>query len=475
MSSSAKDEHPWTWVAAMLAMSHRLGTACALFGIIALAGYFGSVEELYRPIANGPATHPLTALCILILGLGVRVGKPTANGIRMERFLALLAAGILFFRLEESVLGSGITAWITPFQAKVLLDQQAGGANTMGINTAVMLMLIAVSLVVHSFQMPKLSQITASVAIAIPTISFTGYAYELERFYGQMSLLTATAGFGLACACLSLTANHGGLRAILSPYIGGKIARAQAFAGYLLPTGLGYILVKSFATGSKQSYSLFGFYVVAVCWFIILMVGVSAYFHEQVDFARRQGEAKLAAAALTDALTGLPNRRKFFEYGKHEIERMKRNNSELWVLMIDLDHFKRINDTGGHAIGDRVLVAVANVLASSVRKVDLVGRIGGEEFAVLLTDTNQGGCERVAEHIRNSIESLEIADWTHTNGRITTSIGCAKPGPTETLEAALNAADEALYSAKGRGRNCVAFSQRSDPPSPDQSSAHTRA
>ncbi|MGP1693724.1 MAG: hypothetical protein ACTS6O_14605, partial [Giesbergeria sp.] len=104
-----------------------------------------------------------------------------------------------------------------------------------------MLMLLAVSLGFHSLQLPKFSQITASVATAIPTISFTGYAYDLESFYGQMSLLTATAGFGLGCAILALTANHGGLRAILSPYIGGKIARVQAFAGYLLPTGLGYI------------------------------------------------------------------------------------------------------------------------------------------------------------------------------------------------------------------------------------------
>ena len=454
---NATKEQQWTLVAAALALPRHLGAACVVFGLIALAGYFGNVHVLYRPIADGPATHPLTALCVLLLGLGVNVSRPTRNGIRFERLFALAALGITMCRLGEAALGVEITAWITPFHNKVLLDQHMGGHNAMGVNTAFMLMLIAVSLGLHSLQLPKFSQITASVAIAIPTISFTGYAYELDRFYGQMSLLTATAGFGLSCATLALTANHGGLRAMLSPYIGGKIARVQAFAGYLLPTVLGYILVKSFATGSRQSYDLFGLYVVAVCWFIILMVGISAFFHERVDFARREGEAKLAAAALSDSLTGLPNRRMFFEYGQREMERMKRSKSELWILMIDLDHFKKINDTAGHVIGDRVLVAVAKVLASSVRKVDLVGRIGGEEFAVLLTDTNQDGCERVSEHIRHSLEELQVPDWTDIHGGITASIGCASPGPSETLEAALQAADTALYQSKHKGRNQVSF------------------
>lgn len=452
-----EEEQQWTLVAAALALPPRLGAACALFGVVALAGYFGNVEELYRPIANGPATHPLTALCILVLGLGIHASKPTQNGIWLERLFAGIALGITAFRLGEAGLGIDLTTWLTPFHTKVLLDQQAGGHNAMGVNTAFMLMLIAVSLGLHGLRLPKFSQITASVAMAIPTISFTGYAYALERFYGQMSLLTATAGFGLAAATLTLTANHGGLRAILSPYIGGKIARIQAFAGYLLPTGLGYILAKSFATGSQQSYGLFGFYVVAVCWFIILMVGVSAYFHEKVDFARRQGEAKLAAAALTDSLTGLPNRRMFFDFGRHEIERMKRSKSELWILMIDLDHFKKINDTAGHAVGDHVLVAVAKVLASSVRKMDLVGRIGGEEFAVLVTDTNRQGCERVAEHIRQSVEALQVPGWTDIHGRVTASIGCAPVNPSETLDEALQAADVALYQSKEHGRNRVSF------------------
>lgn len=457
MGIAAKEEHQWTLVAAALAIPRPLSTACALFGLIALAGYFGNIEALYRPIAGGPATNPLTALSVLLLGMGIRTSDQTLRGIRLERLFAALALGILASRLGDILFGTDLTSWITPFHNKVLLDQHLGKSNDMGVNTTVMLLSIALALALHSLQMPKLSQITASLAIAIPAVSFTGYTYGLERFYGQMSLLTATAGFGLAIATITLTSNHGGLRAVLSPYIGGKIARAQALVGYLLPTLFGYMLVKSFVSGSEQNQGLFGIFVVAICWFIIMMVSISAIFHEKADFARRQGEARLAAAALSDSLTGLPNRRMFFEHGQREIERIKRIGGELWVLMIDLDHFKKINDTAGHAIGDRVLIAVAGLLSSSVRKVDLVGRLGGEEFAVLVTDTNQAGCERVAENIRQNVERLQVPGWTDIRGRITASIGCAKLSQSDTLDAALHTADVALYQSKENGRNQVSF------------------
>jgi diguanylate cyclase (GGDEF)-like protein len=327
----------------------------------------------------------------------------------------------------------------------------------MGVNTASMLLSTAISLLLSCLNWSRWAQIMAFIAVAIPTVSFTGYAYGLEKFYGQMSLISTTAGFCLASATLALTANHGGLRAILSPYIGGKIARVQVFAGYLIPTLFGYILMKSMISGSSQNYSLFGIFVVAICWFIILMVSISAVFHEKVDFVRRQSEIKLVAAALTDSLTGLPKRRMFFENSQYELERIKRTGSVLWVLMLDIDYFKRINDTAGNDIDDRVLVAVAQALFQSIRKVDLAGRIGGEEFAILLTDTTQDGCKRVAESIRQNIESLKVPDWTDVHGPVTVSIGGAKLSGEDMLESALRAADEALYRAKSSGRNQIAI------------------
>jgi diguanylate cyclase (GGDEF)-like protein len=460
MSVVSPEEKQWTLVEAALSVPRPLGAACALFSALSLAGYFGHVEELYRPIAGGPATNPLTALSVLLLGLGIAANGRTQHGIWFERLCTLLAIWITVSRLGEVLFGTDLTSWITPFHNTVLIDQQRGRNNSMGVNTASLLLSIAVARGVYSLKMPKFSQVIASLSVAIPTVSFIGYAYGLEHFYGQMSLLTALLGFGLASATLAMTADHGGLRAILSPYIGGKIARTQVLAGYLIPTGLGYMLVKSFVSVSEKSPSLFGIFVVIICWFIILMVSISAIFYDKSDFARRQGEAKLSAAALTDTLTGLPNRRMFFEWGQREIERIKRVGGDLWVLMIDLDRFKKINDIAGHFVGDRMLVAVAELLFQSVRKVDMIGRLGGDEFAVILTDTNQGGAERVAESLRQYVESLKVPGWTDIHGPVTISIGCAKLSGTDTLEKALQAADEALYQAKNNGRNQALFGKK---------------
>lgn len=456
----AAEEKQWTLVEAALSLPRPLSTACSLFGLLALAGYFGKIEEFYRPVAHGPATHPLTATSVLLLGLGIGANDRTHSGIWIERLCVLVVTWICAFRLGDALFGTDLTSWITPFHSAVLLDQRLGRSDSVGINTAIMLLSIAVALGFHSLRMPTYSQVIASLAIAIPAVSFTGYAYGLQHFYGQMSLLTATAGFGLAGATLAMTADYAGLRAILSPYIGGRIARAQVIAGYLMPTGLGYILVKSFVSGTAQAQSLFGVFVVAICWFIILMVSISAIFLEKADFARRQSEAKLTAAALSDSLTGLPNRRRFFEWGQREIKRIRLSGSELWILMIDLDHFKNINDTAGHAIGDRVLVAVAGLLSQSIRAVDMVARLGGEEFAVLLTDMNQTGVERVAEYLRQNVELLKVPGWTDIRGPITTSIGCVKLNRADTLETALRAADDALYQAKKNGRNRVIFGKQ---------------
>lgn len=456
-SNPINNEIKWNLVEAALSLPRPLGITCALFSLIVLIGYLCNIEALYRPIAGGPATHPLTALSILFLGLGVNANCQNQRRSWLQRLLTMLALLSIVARLGEATSGTDLTSWITPFHSLVMLDIQAGKNNSMGVNSAIMLLLIALALGLYSVKAPKYSQFAASIAVAVPMVSFTGYTYGIEHFYGQMSLLTATTGFCLAAATLMLTADHAALRSILSPYIGGKIARLQMIAGIIIPIALGYMLVKSFVSDSVQHQSLFGLFVVIICWFVIMMVSMSSIFSEKVDFERRLNEAKLATAALSDSLTGLPNRRKFLEFGQHEVERVKRTGNDLWILMIDLDHFKKVNDTAGHDIGDRVLIAVGSLLSQSIRKVDLAGRLGGEEFAVLLADTNQEGCERVSENIRQNIALLQISGWTEFYGPITASIGCAKLSATDTLEKALRAADEALYQAKNNGRNQVSM------------------
>jgi diguanylate cyclase (GGDEF)-like protein/PAS domain S-box-containing protein len=157
----------------------------------------------------------------------------------------------------------------------------------------------------------------------------------------------------------------------------------------------------------------------------------------------------LSRAAATDALTGLANYRTFHERLVTEFERSSRYGRLLSVAVLDLDHFKQVNDTHGHQIGDCVLAEVATRLASAVRSGELVARIGGEEFAWLMPEAAQADAYAAAERIRHAIESTPFG----TAGTLTMSIGVCSKGRAETMEELFKFADQALYRAKQGGRN----------------------
>lgn len=450
-------ERPWVLVTLVLALARPLTTLGIIFSGVVIIGYIDEIEALYRPIPDGPATHPLTAVCIMLLSLSLWGVNDKVRYAWLHRIMLLLTLLILSIRIVDAISGTDLNTSISPFQNQVLLDLQMGKSNSMGVNTALMLFVIAIALALYDFRLPNAAQFFAFAAAAIPTVTFTGYAYGLDKFYGQMSMITATLGLLLATATLAMTAKGGALRAILSPYIGGKIARLQTLAGYVVPLLLGFLIIKSVSSSGEGE--IFGVYVVATCWFIILMVSVSAVFQEYADYQRRESERRLLHAAMNDQLTNIPNRRKFFEFAHHEISHVKRSMKSLWLMVLDIDHFKKINDNAGHAMGDRVLIEVSKLLKSSVRSFDLVSRIGGEEFAILLVETNRQGAERVAESIRSSVEKIAIEGWTDQYGPITVSIGCAPIDANRSLESMLVVADECLYRAKYNGRNRVEFSE----------------
>ncbi|SFV49880.1 hypothetical protein MNB_SM-7-1471 [hydrothermal vent metagenome] len=158
--------------------------------------------------------------------------------------------------------------------------------------------------------------------------------------------------------------------------------------------------------------------------------------------------------AKTDALTGLYNRYKFSELFLHEYNLMLQKESKISLLMLDIDHFKKINDTYGHEIGDRVLVEISNTILQTLRNSDTVARWGGEEFVILLPNADIEVAKKVANNIRTAIEKREIS----IAKRVTVSIGVTEVKKGDTLEKALNRADSALYDAKKSGRNCVKIS-----------------
>ncbi|MDV6237175.1 diguanylate cyclase [Leptospira ellisii] len=155
----------------------------------------------------------------------------------------------------------------------------------------------------------------------------------------------------------------------------------------------------------------------------------------------------------TDPLTGITNRRGFLKSTQKSLTTGKRHGKPWSVLMIDIDHFKQVNDRYGHGAGDRILNEVAGALCKSVRKTDFVCRWGGEEFAVFLSGTGQEGAREIADHLRTEIQARVRLD---DGASITISVGVAQGrGDDQCIESALGRADQALYQAKAGGRNKV--------------------
>lgn len=173
---------------------------------------------------------------------------------------------------------------------------------------------------------------------------------------------------------------------------------------------------------------------------------------------RKQLEARLEQQAMTDPLTGLGNRRFLEDQAALEMARAQRSGAPLCLIAIDLDHFKRINDTYGHDIGDRVLQAFASTARSQLREGDVLGRMGGEEFAVLLPNTTREQAMQVAERLRQSVEATpaEVNSDIMKADRLTytASLGVTLVSVTETsVKPAIKRADQGLYTAKEAGRN----------------------
>jgi diguanylate cyclase (GGDEF)-like protein len=235
-----------------------------------------------------------------------------------------------------------------------------------------------------------------------------------------------------------------------------SVSRATAFVliGCMLVSGYRAILtnmryMRPWATVNAHNdprwlYSLAGMALLATCmvmcflWFLVVEL-----------------ERELAEQARTDSLTSALNRRAMEEAALRETSRSIRHGYPLCMIVLDIDHFKRLNDTRGHAAGDRALQALVESIRPMLRANDLLARTGGEEFTVLLPDTSAETGVIAAERIRRAIESLEIP-FEGTPIRITVSAGVAQLDPSQGgWETMMRRADSAMYEAKERGRNAV--------------------
>ncbi len=193
--------------------------------------------------------------------------------------------------------------------------------------------------------------------------------------------------------------------------------------------------------------------VMLLCWYMSLR-SWSRHLRQ-----RQEREAEIRYLSYHDELTGLQNRRGFIEAAEEAVSRSIRYGRPLSALLLDVDHFKQVNDTYGHAAGDRVLSRLARVMSGEVRDCDVLGRLGGEEFGVLLPETGQQGALQLAERIRERVAEMVVDDEGYRLW-ITVSIGVAgMDAGVGGVDGLLRAADDALYTAKNGGRDRVVASE----------------
>jgi diguanylate cyclase (GGDEF)-like protein len=203
-----------------------------------------------------------------------------------------------------------------------------------------------------------------------------------------------------------------------------------------------------------QRYS----YIAGFASIALLLLGLSflAGRLQKANILLSDQAGRLEQQAHTDTLTGIGNRRYFFDQAERELARSRRTDKPLALLMLDIDYFKRINDTYGHDAGDAVLKALCNTGLATIRNIDIFARFGGEEFVILLPETTSDQATLVAERLRARMAETAVALSDGKTVSFTVSIGLFSLTPRDTdLETLLKQADTALYEAKNTGRNKV--------------------
>ncbi|MGI8727211.1 MAG: diguanylate cyclase [Solirubrobacterales bacterium] len=320
-------------------------------------------------------------------------------------------------------------------------------ASTFGLlfSVAAVIALLAVLLDPRLIADEGLMLATAAASALLGLLCLIGY----RRLPDWAFIAVATGGIVLIV--VAATASERGTEPVYAPVF--AIAAISVMVMFRLVPAIAMTLMATFAYGAilfardnPYDYEL----LVSSMAMIIAIGGV-------IGVLRRRGAAihgELSSEALTDQLTGIPNRRSFDQRFEVEKERTRRSNSCLGLIICDLDRFKRINDERGHDTGDDVLRYFAAALVASVRGVDLPARVGGEEFAILLPDATVEEGTTAAERIRDNL----TANSEHAPVPFTASFGVASASADEAeLRRLYQRADRALYAAKRAGRDCIAI------------------
>ncbi|MEL6114382.1 GGDEF domain-containing protein [Photobacterium sp. SP02] len=457
LSSKAVRDNRHELIIKAIKLGYKLLFSSLLLSLLVLIGYVFNVDFFYRHFSLDLAVHRLTLICTLLTSTSFILIAYHKN--KLVQLISTSVFILTAIRLFDYLLGPQFIFNNLPYYIadifNLIFDMHEE-KNIMGLNTTIMFLLLSLSSLMRTLNKPNASQIFGFLSLSIPTISITGYVFNLSEFYGSMSPVTTVYGLIISIGVLCISAHKGAIKAMLLPTFGGRLARYLSIIGYSYCFGLGYLAIKSIDEFGNTS--LFGAYVVAMCWFIILILAVSALTYEKEDKSRRFMEKYLLQLSREDPLTALYNRRGFYEEIGKEIKRRKRKESNACFIIIDIDSFKKINDQFGHGVGDEILKLIANIIKNNLRSTDIICRLGGEEFAVMLPDTDIQECCEISERIRAKVRGTNVKSKIRFNSPefVSISIGCSLlPSSSSNVNETLEKADKALYEAKIKGRNRV--------------------
>ena len=286
--------------------------------------------------------------------------------------------------------------------------------------------------------------LAGGAAAALSGIVFFHYVFESAA----LRIVSVSLYHGVACVAIGITLRPPGEPRLRYPF---AFTRCAA-----LLLAMGHAWRASFyAIDAYRPYSLLEASTYNLVFFAVGTLALPALTLGAVMMANARLIAASAHAADHDHLTGAASRRAFFAFAERELARAERRGSGLGLLLVDADHFKRINDTFGHGVGDLVLRDLVERTQHVIRKIDYCARLGGEEFAVLLPDADSRTVLAVAQRLRTALERAPQVAPDAGRVAYTVSIGVAMREPGESVAGLMARADAALYAAKAGGRNRV--------------------
>jgi diguanylate cyclase (GGDEF)-like protein len=436
-------------------------------GALVLVGWRADLTTLKSVFHGMPAMNPVTAVCFILAACSLALLAPARAppwAARLGLGLSLAICGIATTKLASMVLGN-TGAGVDQLLFTAALSVDGAAPNRMAPNTAVNFLLLGTALCVlrrpGHWSTPTRPLTMAAALVAY--VALLGYAYRagsLTRVssFIPMALPTACCFLVLAAGVFLAAPDQNALGVVTRDTPGGRLLRRLTPLMLGVPPLLGWLRLQAELAGLLGATT-----GVALMVVVMIVMGLGFAFWNAIvidarDRDRRGAEQAVLKLAHYDALTGLPNRILFNDRLQQALAHGARHGRQVALLYLDLDHFKRINDTLGHGAGDRVLAEAANRLRSCIRDTDTVARLGGDEFTGILTEVaDLDAVRRVTERMLHMLAAPFEIDGREL--RVSASIGVALSvldghAPDELLRRA----DEALYRAKLKRNRCEFYS-----------------